>query len=97
MNTWHVSFDYYDGSYRGRLIDDVYGGVIDVSHLYDDWTARDYNLRAQADGEAVWKYGTYTQVKEAAIRQWRKIGYLTWWGSTLMINGEAVATVEARS
>ncbi len=99
MNIWHLA-GYYDGeSFQGRLIDNAeYAAVIDVNHLYDDWTVRDYGMRREADPEAVWKYGTYENLKEAAVRQWLKIGYLSWGGgSVLKIDGEIAVAIEGKT
>lgn len=97
---WYLSCTWSaDGSWRGRLIQrSEYGAVIDVDHLHDDWTITDYEHRRDADWEAVWKYGSPEALREAAVRQWKRIGYLSWGtGAVLRIDGQVTAEVGGKS
>lgn len=86
---WWLSYGNYgaDGKWRGRLIQTgEYAAVIDV--LHEDYTTSE-------GWDVVTGYSSYDELREAAIRQWKNIGYLAWGpGAVLFIDGEEAAEVK---
>lgn len=93
---WQLSYGNYgsDGRWKGSLVQAGECAAV-IAVMHEDYAApRGMTSRSW---EALTTYATADELREAAIRQWKRIGYLSWGaGAVLFIDSEEAAEVKPR-